>query len=68
MKWFVCKTVSEYHYFSIEADSEEEALDTAEECYCDTLSADHTDVEVEYVRIAGELTEYDRMDHSEEEE
>lgn len=57
MNWLVCKTVTEYHYFTIEADSEEEALDKAEECYCDILSADHTDIEVEYVREVDEVIE-----------
>jgi|TARA_R100001530_G_scaffold7022_1_gene7894 hypothetical protein len=57
MKWFVCKTVKEYHYFSIEADTEEEAWDIAAEEYCEPSEASHTDIEVEYVRIVKEEEE-----------
>ena len=27
MKWRVCKTVTEYHYFVVNAESEQEAMD-----------------------------------------
>jgi hypothetical protein len=27
MKWRVCKTVTEYHYFVVDAESEQEAMD-----------------------------------------
>ena len=38
MKWQVCKTVTEYHYFVVDAESEQEAIDMVddnEEYYCD---------------------------------
>tara|TARA_Y100001937_G_C7114564_1_gene329465 strand:- start:1490 stop:1672 length:183 start_codon:yes stop_codon:yes gene_type:complete len=50
MRWFVCKTVKEYHFFSIEADTEEEAWDKADEYICLSACADEIDTEVEYVR------------------
>ncbi len=42
MKWRVTKKVTEYHYFIIEADSKQEALDMAEDndtYYCDSDKA-----------------------------
>ena len=27
MKWRVCKTITEYHYFVVDAESEQEAMD-----------------------------------------
>jgi len=57
MKWFVCKTLKEYHYFSVEADSEEEAWKRADEHYCWSENASDTDTKVEYVRIVKEEEE-----------
>jgi len=49
----VMKTVTEYHYFTIEAESQEAAEKIAEDndiCYCDSDSANETVVEVESVK------------------
>ena len=54
MKWTVCKTVTEYHYFNVDADSEEEARKRADEHYCWSENVSHTDTEV--LSIAGTIT------------
>ena len=49
----VMKTVTEYHYFTIEAESQEEAERIADDndvCYCDSDCASDTVVEVESVK------------------
>ena len=62
-RWRVLKTVTEYHYFAIVADTQDEAIRIAEDndgiCYCDRDSADDTVVEVEFVR---QLGRYERLD------
>ena len=45
-KWRVCKKVTEYHYFVIEAEGFQEALDSAEDYYCDSDDADNLDMVV----------------------
>jgi len=52
----VMKTVTEYHYFTIEAESQEEAEAIARSngdvgCYCDRDGASDTFVEVESVKV-----------------
>jgi len=52
----VVKTVTEYHHFTIEAQSQEEAEAIAESddmggCYCDRDGASDTFVEVESVKV-----------------
>jgi len=49
MKWRVCKTVTEYHYFVVDAESEQEAMDMVknhDEYYCEPSDASHVDIEV----------------------
>ena len=49
MKWRVCKTVTEYHYFVVDAESEQEAMDMVknhDEYYCEPSDAAHVDIEV----------------------
>jgi len=49
----VLKTVTEYHYFTIEAESQEAAERIADDddiCYCDSDCASDTVVEVESVK------------------
>lgn len=49
----VVKTVTEYHYFTVEAESQEEAERIADDndvCYCDSDNAEDTVVEVESVK------------------
>tara|TARA_R110002051_G_C8474899_1_gene460674 strand:- start:91 stop:267 length:177 start_codon:yes stop_codon:yes gene_type:complete len=53
-KYRVMKTVTEYHYFTIEADSQEDAERMADDddiCYCDADCASDTCVEVESVKL-----------------
>jgi len=50
MKWIVTKTVTEYHTFTIDADTKENALELAEDndaYYCDSANAYDTIVEVQ---------------------
>ncbi len=55
MKWRVCKTVTEYHYFVVDAESEQEAMDIVnnhDEYYCDPANidgADPSDMKIEVV-------------------
>ena len=56
MKWRVCKTVTEYHYFVVDAESEQEAMDIVngdhDLYYCDPANIDGTDpsdMEIEVV-------------------
>ena len=52
-EWKVMITVTEYHYFTIEAESQEEAERIADDndvCYCDSDSASDTYVEVQSVK------------------
>lgn len=54
-EWTVRKTVTEYYVFTVEADTYEEAEDIAddnESCYCDSVNAHDTVVEVQDVREA----------------
>jgi hypothetical protein len=46
-KWKVVKTVTEYHSYIIEADTEQEACTKADLEYPDPDCADHTVVEIE---------------------
>ena len=51
-EWIVTKTVTEYHVFTVEAESQEEAEEIADDddiCYCDSNCASDTFVEVESV-------------------
>ena len=50
-KWKVVKTVTEYHTYMIEADSEQEAIEKAELEYPDSDCADHTVVEIESSKL-----------------
>ena len=53
-RYGVTKTVTEYHYFSIEATSLNEAWDKARELYCDEGCANDTYVEVKNVEEEAE--------------
>jgi|TARA_R110000824_G_scaffold15306_4_gene64529 hypothetical protein len=50
-EWRVYKTVTEYHYFTIEAETLEEAeiMADGDDCYCDSGSS--TDVDVETISV-----------------
>ena len=51
-EWIVTKTVTEYHVFTLVADTEEEAWELAEDkdaYYCDSDNARNTFVETESV-------------------
>ena len=58
MKWTVCKTVTEYHFFNVDADSEEEARKRADEHQCWSENVSHTDTEVLTVKEVKKATEY----------
>jgi len=50
MKWRVCKTVTEYHYFVVDAESEQEAMDIVndhDEYYCDSGTCEFVELEVQ---------------------
>ena len=55
MKWRVCKTVTEYHYFVVDAESEQEAMDIVngdhDLYYCDPILTDRVIEVVNAVRI-----------------
>jgi hypothetical protein len=56
-EWIVTKTVTEYHVFTVEADTLEEAEAIADDddvCYCDSHGASDTFVEVESVKERGD--------------
>ena len=51
MKWRVCKTVTEYHYFVVEAESEQRAIDMVsddDEYYCDSGKCESVELEVQF--------------------
>lgn len=63
-EWIVSKTVTEYHVFTIEADTLEKAEEIADDneiCYCDTHSADDTFVEVVSVKEKETNTDHDTL-------
>lgn len=50
MKWRVCKTVTEYHYFVVDAESEQEAMDIVNNhdgYYCNSSDADDIVFEIQ---------------------
>lgn len=53
-KWKVVKTVTEYHSYIIEADTEQEACTKADLEYPDPDCADHTVVEIESSELVKE--------------
>jgi hypothetical protein len=50
MKWRVCKTITEYHYFVVDAESEQEAMDIVNNhdgYYCNSSDADDIVFEIQ---------------------
>ena len=63
-EWIVTKTVTEYHVFTVEADTLEEAEAIADDddvCYCDSHGASDTFVEVESVTRKKKTAKYERV-------
>ena len=52
MRWLVVKTVTEYHHFTIEADTEREAFEAGDDndlYYCDPDTLHDIFIEVQHV-------------------